>query len=351
MLAEFFSRSMAECGVCWEIFEKEGTKCPKLLPCIHTFCFSCLKILETNGEIQCPYCRTLHQIPSEHIENLPTNHGILKNKRYKKIYTLPSSRVQPQIGDRIGICELHGRPAISITYNTIDSSQRRFCETCLNLDGTILPEQDSEREDSCYSLRQCQLSNTATINGGMDSGNYWGGEPANYAVRNESGEIILLPSSRPTTRQTNRNDTVQNMEQHLNQCQQSNRKRLMKILKRLLFILSSPIFISGCILIALVTIPIGFIIGFGYIIRNCASCMCCSSFIKDFKDFVGQFINYPYDKYACFIITLLGCVGEENDSRIVLNLCRGVAQVVVYLALVLDFAVFACLLYILLVFI
>ena len=87
---------MAECGVCWEIFEKKGRKCPKLLPCIHTLCFSCLTILETNGEIQCPYCRTIHQIPSEHIESLPTNYRLLTHKRKKKIYTLPSSGVQPQ---------------------------------------------------------------------------------------------------------------------------------------------------------------------------------------------------------------------------------------------------------------
>ena len=322
---------MAECGVCWEIFEKKGRKCPKLLPCIHTLCFSCLTILETNGEIQCPYCQTIHQIPSEHIESLPTNYRLLTHKRKKKIYTLPSSGVQPQIESGIGICELHGKPAISITYNTTDSKQRRFCETCLNLDSTIVPEQSSER--------QYELSNIATVNDGTDRGNNWSGELANYALRNGSGEIILLPSSVPTTRQPNRNCAVHNVEQPL------------KILRWLLFILSSPIFIGGCILIAMVTVPMGVIIGYGFVIRNFASCLCCDSSIDDYNKFVGQFVNCPFDRYACFIITLFGCIGEENDSRIVSNVCRGVAQVVVFLALVLDFGAFACLLCILLIFI
>ena len=329
---------MAECGVCREIFEKKGRKCPKLLPCIHTFCFSCLKILETNGEIQCPYCRTIHQILSG-IQNLPTNHGLLRNKRNKKIYTVPSSGIQPQIDGGIGICELHGKPAISITYNTIDNTQRKFCETCLNLDSTIVPEQDSERDDLRYPLPQCELNNTATINGGRDRGNYWNGEPTNYAGRNWPGEIVLLPSSVPTTRQPNRNCAVQNVEQPL------------KILRWLLFILSSPIFISGCILIAMVTVPIGVIIGYGFVIRNFASCLCCDSSIDDYNKFVGQFVNCVFDRYACFIITLFDCIGEENESRIVSNVCRGVAQVVVFLALVLDFGAFACLFCILLIFI
>ena len=46
---------MAECGVCWEIYEAGGAKCPKLLPCNHTLCVSCLKELEmihSNGKIQ-----------------------------------------------------------------------------------------------------------------------------------------------------------------------------------------------------------------------------------------------------------------------------------------------------------
>ena len=307
--------------------------------------------MEANGEIQCPYCRTIHQILSRHIQNLPTNHGLLKNKRNKKIYTLPSSGIQPQIDGGIGICELHGKPAISITYNTTDNTQRKFCETCLNLDSTIVPEQDSEMDDLRYSLPQCELNNTATINGGRDRGNYWNGDPTDYTVRNGPGEIILLPSSVPTTRQPNRTCTVHNMEHLLNQCHQPNRKSLMKILRRLLFILSSPIFISGCILIAMVTVPISVIIGYGFVVRNFASCLCCDSSIDDYNKFVGQFVNCPFDRYACFIITLFGCIGEENDSRIVSNVCRGVAQVVVFRALVLDFGAFACLLCILLIFI
>ena len=62
-----------KCGVCWGVFEKEDrTKCPKLLPCVHFFCVSCLTQLEENGRVRCPYCHSLHEIPNGGCENFPT---------------------------------------------------------------------------------------------------------------------------------------------------------------------------------------------------------------------------------------------------------------------------------------
>ena len=291
---------MAECGVCWENFEKEGAKCPKLLPCIHTFCLSCLKTLAEDGEIQCPYCRTLHQIPSEHIKNLPTNHGILKQEG-NKIYTLPSSRVPPQIDGGIGICELHAKPAVSITYNMADGTCRRYCETCLDPDSYIVSEQDSvvqAEEEPSYSFPP----STTT---GEFWGNSWSGNLTNYVGRNEPGA--------PT-----RPGAGHNMEQALSSCQHSNKRRLLKILKRLAFILSSPAIISGFILITVVVMPIGFIL---------APCL--------WEQFVEPFIKYAYDGYACLILTLLCCNNEEHDNQIISTLCRGVGKIVLYMVLAL----------------
>ena len=78
---------MAECGVCWDIFEERGAKCPKLLPCNHTVCVSCLKELElidSNGKIRCPFCRKLHKIPREQIEKLKTNQLELKKSHVEE---------------------------------------------------------------------------------------------------------------------------------------------------------------------------------------------------------------------------------------------------------------------------
>ena len=332
---------MAECGVCWDTFEKEGAKCPKLLPCIHTFCISCLKTLAEDGEIQCPLCRTIHQIPSEHIENLPTNHGILKSRR-NQIYTLPSSGVSPRIDGGIGICELHRKPAISITYNTIDSTQRRFCETCLNLDSYVVSEQDSgvqEEEESSFSFLLCLQSITAPRSGARGRGN-GNGELTNNPESNGLHEIVLLPSSLPATNQPNRTCAVQHVEQAQNSFQQPNRKPLMKMLKRLGFILSPLIFISGLILIAVVTIPIGFTMGFGYTLYCCAHCRCCDGFIRGFKKFVGQFIKYLYNKYACLILSLFGCIDEEDDSFIIRKLCWAAAEVVIFLVFAINIFAF-----------
>ena len=291
---------MAECGVCLENFEKAGAKCPKLLPCIHTFCLSCLKTLAEDGEIQCPYCRILHQISSEHIEHLPTNHGILKSRR-NEISILPSSGMPPRIDGAIGICELHANPAIRITIVSEQNSM------------------DQEEEES--------ISSFVTV-----EGNYGSEELTNgIAVRNGPRELILLTSSLPPPSQPNHNCAVQNMEQVQSPRQQPNRIRLT-------FILSSPMFIIGCILIAVVAIPVLFVAGFGYILYTCARCKCCDGFIRGFKKFVGQFIKYLYDKYACFL-ALFGCI-DEDDSWILRKLCWAAAEVVIFLVFAMNIFAF-----------
>ena len=64
---------MAKCGICHQLYEKEGDKCPKLLLCGHTFCLSCLR-KEAKGEyIKCHICRKLLQIPRGPVKNIPTN--------------------------------------------------------------------------------------------------------------------------------------------------------------------------------------------------------------------------------------------------------------------------------------
>ena len=111
-----FRNMVTECGVCFELFEDEGTtKCPKLLPCSHTFCVSCLTQLEENGAIKCPNCRAVHLIPNGVIENFPTDQiETIPRSNTNKIYILSSSVESTQTGDNgPAICEKHGRPLIT----------------------------------------------------------------------------------------------------------------------------------------------------------------------------------------------------------------------------------------------
>ena len=63
-----------ECPICFDNFTKEGNKCPKLLPCSHTLCATCLQQLGLLL-IDCPECRKTHGKP---VDGFPTNKYILE---------------------------------------------------------------------------------------------------------------------------------------------------------------------------------------------------------------------------------------------------------------------------------
>ena len=67
-----------ECAVCLE-----KLKDPKILPCSHGFCFSCIenvhdtdtkKRLYPPNQIKCPTCCVQHQIPPGGLQDLPVDH-------------------------------------------------------------------------------------------------------------------------------------------------------------------------------------------------------------------------------------------------------------------------------------
>ena len=61
------------CTVCLEPFRE-----PKVLPCCHTFCLTCLEktahgVVQKKGEIMCPQCRKTHPIPAGGLTELLTD--------------------------------------------------------------------------------------------------------------------------------------------------------------------------------------------------------------------------------------------------------------------------------------
>jgi len=63
---------IARCPICLD-----DVKCPKLLPCLHSYCFHCLqeywKGANPGDEAFCPVCRKVLTIPDEGLEALPHN--------------------------------------------------------------------------------------------------------------------------------------------------------------------------------------------------------------------------------------------------------------------------------------
>ncbi|KAJ8312696.1 hypothetical protein KUTeg_010069 [Tegillarca granosa] len=60
-----------ECGICQEEYN-EGSKTPRLLPCLHTLCSDCLRRLVHNNVIECPFCRSNYQLnTTQDVEDYP----------------------------------------------------------------------------------------------------------------------------------------------------------------------------------------------------------------------------------------------------------------------------------------
>ncbi|XP_033111428.1 tripartite motif-containing protein 45-like [Anneissia japonica] len=59
-----------ECCLCMGRFSN-----PKLLPCIHSFCLSCIEkwVEKNDGELSCPTCREVSQIPAGGLQKLQSN--------------------------------------------------------------------------------------------------------------------------------------------------------------------------------------------------------------------------------------------------------------------------------------
>ena len=88
----FLFRAMAEaprslelllsCQVCFEDFEEDGHHIPRLLPCTHTLCHTCVGQLIQENKIECPECREKHEAENKE-KSFPQNKYILTQIKRK----------------------------------------------------------------------------------------------------------------------------------------------------------------------------------------------------------------------------------------------------------------------------
>jgi len=55
------------CDVCGDEYDEEPHE-PRVLPCLHTFCSSCLEGMVRDWTIICPTCRIKHAVPGDRYE-------------------------------------------------------------------------------------------------------------------------------------------------------------------------------------------------------------------------------------------------------------------------------------------
>jgi len=116
------------CVVCFCPFEgkseadREGSQMPRVLPCGHTFCTSCLLQLlapEPNGWMACPTCRQSHLQPPGGVSGIPVN------------YTLLHVVETAKEAEKDGHCGVHNMTAFSYCKDC----EELCCPACLSDEG------------------------------------------------------------------------------------------------------------------------------------------------------------------------------------------------------------------------
>ena len=76
------SNDSTTCPVCFELYTEAGKHIPRLLPCSHTLCHSCMQTLTKNGKLECPQDRQVYHAKKRKLI-FPQNQYILKQLEKK----------------------------------------------------------------------------------------------------------------------------------------------------------------------------------------------------------------------------------------------------------------------------
>ena len=115
------------CQICLEDFEESGDRVPRILPCSHTLCETCLKQLfkpSNRGDfVECPECRMKHRVVDD-VRTFPQNKYILINIKRKR-----EESAKEAAQKEVAKCEEHGRELI--LFGKRSECQKAICLTCL----------------------------------------------------------------------------------------------------------------------------------------------------------------------------------------------------------------------------
>ena len=117
---------MLSCVVCLEEFEDSGDHIPRLLPCTHTLCETCVKQLIRNQKLECPECRAKHDAKNQE-KSFPQNKYLLTQIKRKPT---EASELKSEKNEK-EVCEEHGKELVLFCKET--GCQKPICPSCLKL--------------------------------------------------------------------------------------------------------------------------------------------------------------------------------------------------------------------------
>ena len=73
------------CQICSENFEEHGYYIPRILPCHHTVCGSCIREMIRGNKIICPECRKEHEAKNQEKSFQQNKYILVQMSRKKKL--------------------------------------------------------------------------------------------------------------------------------------------------------------------------------------------------------------------------------------------------------------------------
>ena len=111
---------LLSCQVCFHEFREDGEHIPRLLPCTHTLCESCIGQLIRNDKLECPECRKVHEAK-----------GVKSFRQNKYILTQVKRKSQDNGGTAFGTEMCKEQQKELILFCTESACQKAICIVCL----------------------------------------------------------------------------------------------------------------------------------------------------------------------------------------------------------------------------
>ena len=115
------------CAICQELFDD-----PRSLPCVHSFCFKCLrealKDVQPGDDVTCPACKRTSAMPKGGVGELPRNF-ILEEIRMADVGKVVEADLSPPLCDN---CKLTDRTRKKPAVKYCQECRQQLCVDCEN---------------------------------------------------------------------------------------------------------------------------------------------------------------------------------------------------------------------------
>lgn len=145
-----FIEGQTQCPVCMDSITS-----PRILPCQHTFCISCLQTLvDDRNTVSCPLCRNTYNVPNGDVNEFPVNllMGAMIDRAANRTPTNPPQEHVPQNAPGNQRRTLHDRTPQSVLQENTHNGNNR--NPIPDNETSLIPPVRTYEDRSCFN---CEL--------------------------------------------------------------------------------------------------------------------------------------------------------------------------------------------------